>query len=62
MEHKDFLQALENLKKPIILDGYKIRAPKVRVQKSQQDKALLDNILYSGVWMNKRRKKEDPND
>ena len=29
-----------------------------------QDKPLLDNILYSGVWMNKRRKgqKEDHND
>ena len=29
-----------------------------------QDKPLLDNILYSGVWMNKRRKgqKEDPDD
>ncbi len=29
-----------------------------------QDKTLLDNILYSGVWMNKRRKgkKEDHND
>ena len=29
-----------------------------------QDKALLDNILYSGVWVNKRRKgqKEDPDD
>ena len=28
-----------------------------------QDKPLLDNILYSGVWMKKRRqeKKEDPN-
>ena len=28
-----------------------------------QDKPLLDNILYSGVWMSKRRqeKKEDPN-
>ena len=29
-----------------------------------QDKPLLDNILYSGVWVNKRRKgqKEDPHD
>lgn len=29
-----------------------------------QDKPLLDNILYSGVWVNKRRKgqKEDPDD
>ena len=29
-----------------------------------QDKPLLDNILYSGVWVNQRRqeKKEDPND
>ena len=27
-----------------------------------QDKPLLDNILYSGVWMNKRRKKEDHHD
>ena len=29
-----------------------------------QDKSLLDNILYSGVWMNKRKKgqKEDQND
>ena len=27
-----------------------------------QDKHLLDNILYSGVWMNKRRKKEDHHD
>ena len=29
-----------------------------------QDKDILDNILYSGVWVNKRRKgqKEDPND
>ena len=29
-----------------------------------QDKALLDNILYSGVWVNYRgkRKKEDPDD
>ena len=28
-----------------------------------QDKPLLDNILYSGVWVNKRREqKEDPND
>ena len=26
-----------------------------------QDKPLLDNILYSGVWVNKRGKKEDPN-
>ena len=26
-----------------------------------QDKPLLDNILYSGVWTNKRGKKEDPN-
>ena len=25
-----------------------------------QDKALLDNILYSGVWVNNRRNKEDP--
>ena len=27
-----------------------------------QDKALLDNILYSGVWVNCRgkRKEEDP--
>ena len=24
-----------------------------------QDKPLLDNILYSGVWINKRGKKED---
>ncbi len=29
-----------------------------------QDKPLLDNILYSGVWVNKRRRgqKEDPDD
>ena len=29
-----------------------------------QDKPLLDNILYSGVWVNKRRKgqKEDHDD
>ena len=26
-----------------------------------QDKALLDNILYSGVWAKYKRKKEDPN-
>ena len=26
-----------------------------------QDKPLLDNILYSGIWTNKRGKKEDPN-
>ena len=27
-----------------------------------QDKSLLDNILYSGVWVNKRGKKENHND
>ena len=27
-----------------------------------QDKPLLDNILYSGVWVNKRGKKENHND
>ena len=27
-----------------------------------QDKPLLDNILYSGVWVNKRGKKEDHHD
>ena len=27
-----------------------------------QDKPLLDNILYSGVWVNKRGKREDHND
>ena len=27
-----------------------------------QDKPLLDNILYSGVWINKRGKKENHND
>jgi len=27
-----------------------------------QDKALLDNILYSGVWMNLRRKKQEGRD
>ena len=24
-----------------------------------QDKAILDNILYSGVWMNYRRKRKE---
>ena len=24
-----------------------------------QDKALLDNILYSGVWVNYRRKRKE---
>ena len=41
-------EAFENLKKPIVLDGYKIRAPKVRVQKSQQDKALLEITIHEG--------------
>ena len=27
-----------------------------------QDKALMDNILYSGVWGNYRRKRKQSND
>ena len=27
-----------------------------------QDKPLLDNILYSGVWMNFRKKKQEEHD
>ena len=40
--------AFEKLKKPIVLDGYKIRAPKVHVVKSQQDKALLEITIHEG--------------
>ena len=36
------------MQKPIVMDGYKIRAPKVNVVKSQQDKALLEITIHEG--------------
>lgn len=41
-------EAFENIQKPIKLDGYLIRKPKVRLVKSQGDKALLEITIHEG--------------
>lgn len=41
-------EAFANIKKPIVLDGYRIRAPKVALIKSQGDKALLEITIHEG--------------
>lgn len=41
-------EAFENIQKPITLDGYQIRKPKVRLIKTQADKALLEITIHEG--------------
>lgn len=41
-------EAAEKLAKPITLDGYTIRTPKVRVVKSQGDQALFEITIHEG--------------
>lgn len=41
-------ESIEKLKKPIILDGYTIRAPKVRLVRSEADKALIEITIHEG--------------
>ncbi len=41
-------EAFEKIQKPITLDGYLIRKPKVRVVKAQSDKALLEITIHEG--------------
>ena len=40
--------ALEALKKPIVLDGYRIKPPKVQCLKAQADRALLQITIHEG--------------
>ena len=40
--------ALEAVKKPIVLDGYRIKPPQVRCVKAQADKALLQITIHEG--------------
>ena len=40
--------ALEALKKPILLDGYRIKPPKVQCLKAQADRALLQITIHEG--------------
>ena len=40
--------ALEELKKPIVLDGYRIQPPQVRCLKAQGDRALLQITIHEG--------------
>jgi 23S rRNA pseudouridine2605 synthase len=40
--------ALEAIRKPIVLDGYRIKAPRVRCIKAQVDKALLEITIHEG--------------
>ena len=41
-------EAFENIQKPITLDAYQIRKPKVRLIKTQADKALLEITIHEG--------------
>lgn len=41
-------EAFENIKKPILLDGYRIRPPKVRLMDAKGDKALLEITIHEG--------------
>lgn len=41
-------EALERLKRPIELDGYRIRSPKVRVMGRKQEKAVLEITIHEG--------------
>ena len=40
--------SLEAIRKPIVLDGYRIKAPRVRCVKAQGDKALLEITIHEG--------------
>lgn len=41
-------EALEKLKKPIILDGYKIRPPQVKLLSADGDNSLLEITIHEG--------------
>ena len=41
-------ETLTKLKKPIVLDGYKIKAPCVIVKKSEEDRAQLEITIHEG--------------
>ncbi len=48
-------EALEILKKPVTLDGYTVRAPKVRLIKAQTDVGQVEITIHEGRYRQVRR-------